>query len=76
MGGITASQSLCSESPQSEVDPQDEDDWQNQHKWMASKLTKFNEVFREILQELDPTDYDEHPEDVEDVEELGGAGEA
>ena len=60
----------------SEVDPQDEDDWQNQHKWMASKLTKFNEVFREILQELDPTDYDEHPEDVEDVEELEGAGEA
>ena len=42
----------------SETDPQDEDDWKNQHKWMASKLTKFDEVFRQRLQELDPADWE------------------
>ena len=53
----------------SETDPQDEDDWKNQHEWMASKLTKFDEVFRKRLQELDPADWDP-PEDSEEVEVL------
>ena len=51
------------------TDPQDEDDWQNQHEWMASKLTKFDKVFRELLRELDPADWKPR-EDSEEVEEL------
>ena len=53
----------------SKTDPQDEDDWQRQHEWMASKLTKFDEVFRELLRELDPADWKPR-EDSEEVEEL------
>ena len=40
------------------TDPQDEDDWKSQHAWLASKLTKFDEVFRQRLQELDPVDWE------------------
>ena len=29
-----------------DVDPADETDWPNQHEWLATKLEKFNEVFR------------------------------
>ena len=47
------------------TDPKNEDDWKNQHEWIASKLTKFDEVFRERLQELDPADW-EPPEDEDD----------
>ena len=37
--------------------------------WMASKLTKFDEVFRELLRELDPADWKPR-EDSEEVREL------
>lgn len=40
------------------TDPQNEDDWKSQHEWIASKLTKFDDVFRELLQELDPADWE------------------
>ena len=42
----------------SETDPRDKEDWKNQHEWIASQLTKFDEVFRPILQELDPADWE------------------
>ena len=29
-----------------DVNPADETDWPNQHEWLATKLEKFNEVFR------------------------------
>ena len=44
------------------ANPQAENDWKNQHEWMASRLTKFDDVFRDRLQELDPADW-EPPED-------------
>lgn len=47
------------------TDPQNEVDWRNQDEWIASKLTKFDEVFRQRLQELDPTGW-EPPEDEDD----------
>ena len=40
------------------TDPQDEDDWKSQHQWLASKLTRFDKVFRQRLQELDPADWE------------------
>ena len=40
------------------ANPQAEDDWKNQHEWMASRLTKFDDVFRDRLQELDPADWE------------------
>ena len=48
------------------ANPQAEEDWKNQHEWMASRLTKFDDVFRDRLQELDPADW-EPPEDVDDT---------
>ena len=41
-----------------DTDPAEKTDWQNQHEWIASKLTKFDEVFRQRLQELDPADWE------------------
>ena len=41
-----------------DTDPKNKDDWRNQHEWIASKLTKFNEVFRPRLQKLDPADWE------------------
>ena len=48
------------------TDPENENDWKNQHEWIASKLTKFDEVFRDQLQELDPEDW-EPPEDEDEA---------
>ena len=47
------------------TDPKNENDWKNQHEWIASRLTKFAEVFRELLKDLDPAD-GEPPEDEDD----------
>ena len=48
----------------SSTNPQAENDWKNQHEWMASRLTKFDDVFRDQLQELDPEDWE--PPEVKD----------
>lgn len=34
------------------VDPTDEGDWLNQHKWLAEQLVKFNAVFRPLVKSL------------------------
>lgn len=47
------------------TDPQDENDWKNQHNWIASKLTNFDDVFRQRLQSLEPANW-EPPEDEDD----------
>jgi len=31
------------------LDPTDEQDWANQHEWLAEKLSKFDEVFRPLV---------------------------
>ena len=41
----------------SDVDVTDETDWSNQHAWMASKLKKFNKVFRPRIRILNATDW-------------------
>ncbi|MDE0324023.1 MAG: DUF4268 domain-containing protein [Candidatus Poribacteria bacterium] len=48
-----------------DTDPKNEEDWNIQHEWIASKLTKFDEVFRQQLQEIDPADW-EPPENEDD----------
>ncbi|MEQ8826841.1 MAG: DUF4268 domain-containing protein [Parvibaculum sp.] len=45
------------------VDPTDEDDWANQHAWLASALERFDRVFRARVRLLDLTAPDENPED-------------
>ena len=35
-----------------DADPKDENDWSNQHKWIASKLDRLNEVFRPRIERL------------------------
>ena len=50
---------------QEDVNPTDEDDWPNQHKWLAAKLEKFNEVFRPRIKNLKADDW-EPPEDEDD----------
>lgn len=54
----------------SNVDVTDAADWPNQHAWLASKLEKFNEVFRPRIMTLNAADYDslEVLDDVEDVD--------
>lgn len=47
-----------------ETNPQNEDNWESQHEWMGSKLTKFDEIFRQRLQGLDPEDWE--PPEAED----------
>ena len=44
---------------QYETNPQDENDWNNQHNWMATNLKKFDEIFRQRLQDFDPADWEE-----------------
>jgi Domain of unknown function (DUF4268) len=34
------------------VDPGNEGDWANQHEWLASKIGKFNEVFRPLVKSI------------------------
>lgn len=46
----------------SNTDPRNEDDWKNQHEWIASRLVNFDQIFRQRLQNLDPADW-EPPED-------------
>lgn len=40
-----------------DVDVTDTTDWPNQHAWLASKLEKFNEVFRPRIMTLSATDW-------------------
>ena len=40
-----------------DVDPADETDWPNQHEWLATKLEKFNEVFRPRIMALNAADW-------------------
>ncbi len=49
----------------SDTVPEDEADWPNQHKWLASKLEKFDKVFRQRIRALDATDW--QPEDEDNV---------
>ncbi|MYB01872.1 DUF4268 domain-containing protein [Candidatus Poribacteria bacterium] len=49
----------------SDTDPTDEADWQNQHKWLATKIEKFNEIFGPRIKILDAVDW-EPPEDEDD----------
>ena len=42
----------------SNVDVTDETDWPNQHAWLASKLEKFNEVFRPRIMTLNAADWE------------------
>ena len=35
-----------------DMDPADEQDWSNQHEWIASGLERFNEVFRSRIEKL------------------------
>ena len=51
-----------------ETDPTDEDNWPDQHKWLASNLEKFNQVFRPRIKQLDPADWS--PPDDEDEEDI------
>lgn len=52
------------------MDVTDEADWPNQHAWLASKLEKFNKVFRPRIMALNAADYDllETLDDVEIVD--------
>ena len=47
------------------TDPHNEKDWNTQHSWIATKLTCFDKVFRQRLQELDPANW-ESPETEDD----------
>ena len=35
-----------------DIDPTDEEDWPNQHEWIATKLEKLNEIFRPRIERL------------------------
>lgn len=35
-----------------DMDPKDEQDWSNQHEWIASKLERLNDVFRPHIKRL------------------------
>ena len=39
-----------------DVNPADETDWPNQHDWLATKLEKFNDVFRRRIVALNAGD--------------------
>lgn len=47
------------------IDPTNEQDWPNQHKWLASKLELFDKVFRPRIKDLSAADW-EPPEDEDD----------
>ena len=51
-----------------DVNPADETDWQNQHKWLATKLEKFNKVFRPRIMALNAGDL-QPPEEIDPGEE-------
>ena len=51
-----------------DVNPDDETDWPNQHEWLATKLEKFNEVFRPRIMALNAGDW-QPPEDIDTEEE-------
>ena len=42
----------------SDTDPTDKTDWQNQHKWLAATIEKFNEVFSPRIKTLNAADWD------------------
>lgn len=48
----------------SKPNPTDEEDWPNQHAWLAEKLELFDNVFRHRVQDLNADDW--QPEDEED----------
>ena len=48
------------------TDPTDKTDWPNQHKWLATKIEKFNEVFRPRIKALNAADWE--PPEYEDDE--------
>lgn len=48
----------------SDTDPTDEEDWPDQHAWLAEKLELFNNVFRQRIQALNADDW--QPEDEDD----------
>lgn len=48
----------------SDTDPTDEEDWPDQHAWLAEKLELFDRVFRQRIQALNADDW--QPEDEED----------
>ncbi len=50
----------------SDHSPEKEEDWAEQHAWLAEKLELFSNVFRQRIQNLDPSDVP--PEDVDDSE--------
>ncbi len=41
-----------------DTDPTDETDWLNQHKWLAAKIEKFNEIFRPRIKALNAADWE------------------
>ena len=41
-----------------DVDPGDETDWPNQHRWFASKLNDLHRVFAHRIRALNPDDWD------------------
>lgn len=47
-----------------DTDPADEEDWPNQHAWLAEKLKLFDRVFRDRIRDLDAGDG--QPEDEDD----------
>ncbi len=49
----------------SDISPENEESWSDQHTWLAEKLELFDNVFRQRLQELDPSDYLPEDTDVE-----------
>ena len=38
------------------TDPSDENDWQRQYEWLATRLERFNQVFQPRIKELNPED--------------------
>ena len=42
------------------ADPKDQDDWPNQHKWLAEKLNDLHRVFYDRIQDLHPDDLPEN----------------
>ena len=51
-----------------DVNPADERDWPNQHKWLATKLEKFNKVFRPRIMALNAGNL-QPPEEINPEEE-------
>ncbi len=49
-----------------DTDPTDEDDWKNQHAWLAAKLERFDKVFRPRIRALNADDW----EPFEDEDEI------